>query len=356
MPPDQVDDHLHQMAELRRRPRRRVDRLMRQRELRDRVHQVLRHLPDQVHTQHEGGEPEEGEQIAGRRGAGQDADGAAEGGNEEQHQRCAAQRVVRTEHRHFLAPAEGAEQVEQQPVAVRIDAATGEEPRAGASADEPAPERAQSVHARSPSTISAAPVAAPSVPVNWRKTSSRLPPLGGGLEGVERAVGDEAPLVDDQGAVADALDDVEHVRAVEDGLPLGGESGDEVAHQDAGVDVQARQRLVEQQQVGVVEEGRAQQHLLPHPLGVGVERGHPVLGEAELRQEAVDARLQAMLGHLLQAADEGQELLAGQALEEPGRLRHVSQALLRLGGLGRHRAAGHPDRPAPRGAGCRSGS
>ena len=58
--------------------------------------------------------------------------------------------------------------------------------------------------------------------------------------------------------------------------------------------------------------------------------------------------LQPIFGDFLEATDELQELLAREALEEPRRLRHVAQALLRLGGLLGHRAAGHPHRPAAR--------
>ena len=58
---------------------------------------------------------------------------------------------------------------------MRIDAQAREDPPGGGAADEPAPEGGNGVHGRSPATISAAPVAVPSVPVNCRKTSSRLP-------------------------------------------------------------------------------------------------------------------------------------------------------------------------------------
>ena len=114
-------------------------------------------------------------------------------------------------------------------------------------------------------------------------------------------------------------------------------SRDEIADQDAGVDFEAGQRLVEQDlggatdagrveqhDVGVVQERGAQKHPLPHPLRVGVERRAAVFGQAELLEEQVDARLQALLRHLLQPPDQLQELLTRHPLEERRGLRHVS--------------------------------
>ena len=58
---------------------------------------------------------------------------------------------------------------------MRIDAQPREDPRGCGAADESSSEGGDGVHGRSPATISAAPLAVPSVPVNCRKTSSRLP-------------------------------------------------------------------------------------------------------------------------------------------------------------------------------------
>ena len=171
---------------------------------------------------------------------------------------------------------------------------------------------------------------------------------GGRSQAFERAVGDQVPLVNDHHAVADLLHHVQHVGAVEHRFSLGGQGGEEVLDQDRGVDVQPRERLIQQDQVRVVQQGGRDQDLLPHALGIGVQPAGAVGRQAEGLEDVADAGLERILGHLVQAPAKLQELLPGEALEQGGGLGHVADPLLHVHGPLRQREAGHGNRPGVR--------
>src|ERR1035438_4728081 len=92
--------------------------------------------------------------------------------------------------------------------------------------------------------------------------------VGGRLERIGGAVGDQRALVDDEDAVADTLDHIEHVGAVQDGFAGGGESGEQVFDEDGGIDIETGEGLVEKDDLRVVEQGGGDENFLPHAFGI----------------------------------------------------------------------------------------
>ena len=244
---------------------------------------------------------------------------------------------------HLAALREVAEEIDQQPVAMRVDTETPEQ-EVGARVREASGARSPGgVHVRSAWMMRETPV---STPAELREVAEDVFEggfVGGGLEGIGRAIGDQRAFVDDEDAVADALDHIEDVGTVEDGLAVGGQGGEQVFDEDGGVDVEAGERFVEQDDAGVVEQGGGDQDLLPHAFGIGVEARHAVAGEAEGLEDVADAVLQNVFRDVVQAAGEFQEFLAGEAVEEDGGFRDVADDLFDVDGFLRQRETGDGD-------------
>ena len=83
-----------------------------------------------------------------------------------------------------------------------------------------------------------------------------------------RRVGKHSAFGDDNDASANLLDDFEHMRDVEDGFSLGGEHLKKIFEEARGDDIEAGERLIEDEQPGIVQERRGNQHALAHALGV----------------------------------------------------------------------------------------
>ena len=81
------------------------------------------------------------------------------------------------------------------------------------------------------------------------------------LDGVVRH---HLALAQDQHRRADLLHHLQHVRAVEDHFAFVGQRPQQAAQHQGGVDVQSGKWFVQNQQVGVVQEGPGKQDLLPH--------------------------------------------------------------------------------------------
>jgi hypothetical protein len=73
-------------------------------------------------------------------------------------------------------------------------------------------------------------------------------------EVMRRGIGDDLAAGEDDDAVADALDGFEHVRDVEDGFAFAREQDEEVFEEARGDCVQAGERLVEDDQLGVMQQ------------------------------------------------------------------------------------------------------
>ena len=99
-------------------------------------------------------------------------------------------------------------------------------------------------------------------------------------DGPEVALGGQPALGDDQHAGAEALDLVEHVARHDHAAPGVAEALEQVDHVEPLAGVEAGERLVEHEHVGVVDEGLRHLHPLAHALGVGWPPGGGRRGRA----------------------------------------------------------------------------
>src|SRR5262245_1530458 len=87
---------------------------------------------------------------------------------------------------------------------------------------------------------------------------------------------------------------------------------DEAAQDEAGGYVQAGKGLVQQDQVGIVQQGGRKQNFLAHSLGVGRNRYVTIAVKREQAQEAVDALGSRLLGQVSQLAHHDEVFQAAQ--------------------------------------------
>ena len=88
----------------------------------------------------------------------------------------------------------------------------------------------------------------------------------------EVAGGGEPPGVDHEDRIGEPLDLLQDVGREQDGPTLGGHRPEQVDHVQALARVHAVERLVEQQDLGLVDERAGDLGTLAHALGVGADR------------------------------------------------------------------------------------
>ena len=140
----------------------------------------------------------------------------------------------------------------------------------------------------------------------------------------------------DDDAAADLLDHFEDVRAVDHRLAARGEDADQVAQHHRRGDIETRFGLVEDDDVGIVQQRAGDQHLLAHPLRVAADRLERRVAEAEEIEQCVDPAIEDGLVHFAQAPDELEVLAAREERVEVRLLRHVAQAPAEGHQIGRH--------------------
>src|SRR6266852_6703943 len=136
---------------------------------------------------------------------------------------------------------------------------------------------------------------------------------------LERALGDETAAGDDADAVGHALGDFEDMRGHDDGAAGAhalAQHGLDLARR-AGVE--PGQRLVEDDQPGLVHQRAGERHLLPHALGERLTAFMAVRAEAEPVDKVARARLGGRGVDAPQAGDEF-EILEGRQLVVDHRL------------------------------------
>jgi hypothetical protein len=117
-------------------------------------------------------------------------------------------------------------------------------------------------------------------------------------------VGDYAAFVQDQDVVGDFLYDFENVGAVEDHFAPAGERLEKAAEYERGVDVEAGERFIEDEDFRIVYKGPEEEDFLPHPFGVAGEEGVAIVPKANDAEQFVDARLQRICREAAQAANQ----------------------------------------------------
>src|SRR6202522_799652 len=110
-----------------------------------------------------------------------------------------------------------------------------------------------------------------------------------GLEPFDRVVGHDASAMQDDDVRADALHGFQFMRAEENHFAPRGQFLDEAAQDQRRTDIEAREWLIQQDEVGIMQQCRGQQHLLPHPLGVGRDGEIAVSVQRQQVQQPIDA-------------------------------------------------------------------
>ena len=87
----------------------------------------------------------------------------------------------------------------------------------------------------------------------------------------------------------------EQVAGEEDGDPLAGEAPDEVAHVAHPGRVEARRRLVEEQQARLPQQGGGDPEPLPHPVRVAADTVLRAVGQLDELEHLADPRPRARL-------------------------------------------------------------
>jgi hypothetical protein len=108
----------------------------------------------------------------------------------------------------------------------------------------------------------------------------------------------------------------------------GGEGMQQAAEDHGGVDVEAGEGFVEDEEFGVVEQGGEQEDFLAHALGVGGERGVAIVPEADEAEEFVHFGFEDAAGKAAQAAGELEVFAAAEVGIEVGLLGDVAEAAL----------------------------
>ena len=110
------------------------------------------------------------------------------------------------------------------------------------------------------------------------------------LQLVGRAVGDDGAAVDDRDAVGEPLGLVEVLGRQQDGRALRDEVLDRLPQADAAARVQARRRLVEEQDRRVGDQRGREVEAAAHAAGVGLGDALGGVGEVEALEQLAGAR------------------------------------------------------------------
>ena len=140
------------------------------------------------------------------------------------------------------------------------------------------------------------------------------------------SLSDDLSFAEDDEVGADFFDDFENVRAIEDCFAARAESLDEVFDDEDGGDVETGERLVEDENVGIVHESGDKQDALAHPLGIGTHGDVAVRPEGKEVKERTDGFGFVRLGHGAQGSDHVEIFLARQVGIQIGFLGHIAEA------------------------------
>src|ERR1017187_8066380 len=141
-------------------------------------------------------------------------------------------------------------------------------------------------------------------------------------------VGDDAALAEDEDGVGDLLHYFEDVGAVENHALPGGEGMKQAAEDHGGVDVEAGEGLVEDEELGIVEQAGEEEDLLAHALGVPSEPGVAIVPEADEAKELVHFGFEDAARDAAQTAGELEVFAAAEVRIEVGLLGDVAEAAL----------------------------
>ena len=159
------------------------------------------------------------------------------------------------------------------------------------------------------------------------------------------ALGEEAPAVQQHDPRGDRLDLVQHVARDQDVHALLAELAEQLGQLGAPDRIEARQRLVGDQELGIVRDRLRQAHALAHALRVRAGRPLAALDEPDAVEGARRAHFGLARAEAREAQEEGDHLGRGHVVVERVLLRAEADAP-QVVAVGEGRLAQDPDRAA----------
>ena len=143
-------------------------------------------------------------------------------------------------------------------------------------------------------------------------------------------VGDFSPLMKYHDPLAEALDDVEDMRAEDDRASLARERGNQSFDLEGGVGVETIEGLIEKNHARPMQQSGRDNDLLFHPLAEGGEVlfGDGFRVEIEKGGEALDLPRGVGLAHFVERRNEPEVFAGGQRLEKRARFGDVTDDAL----------------------------
>ena len=166
------------------------------------------------------------------------------------------------------------------------------------------------------------------------------------LELIAGALGDDPPVVDHRDPVGELVGLLEVLRGEQERHALAHELAHDGPDRDAAARVEARGRLVEEQDPGLGDEARSEVEPPPHASGVGLDRPIARVGEVEALEQLVGAGGRLAPGQVEQPTEQAQVLAPGQELVDGRELSRQADQLAHLCGLVHDVEAEHLGAPA----------
>ena len=162
----------------------------------------------------------------------------------------------------------------------------------------------------------------------------------GALDLADASGAQDATVVDDRDAGAHLAELGEDVAADEDRLAHRSQLAEDLAHLDSRSRVEARRRLVEDQQCRVVDQRVGEAQALAHAARQRLDVRLALVGQPDDLEQLADHRRSAVGGDAVAAGEEVEVLPHAQVVVDAVEVGHVADAAPDLDRVGGHRDAG----------------
>ncbi|CDN42357.1 hypothetical protein BN871_BF_00070 [Paenibacillus sp. P22] len=146
------------------------------------------------------------------------------------------------------------------------------------------------------------------------------------LELGEASVRGDISFVQEDDAAADLLHDVHDMRGIEDRLAFGGKLSENLLDDHDAVCVQSAERLVQKQQIRIVEQAGDEHHLLPHSFGIRIDPGIVHLFHPEETHQLGSLVFSVLRLQSVQLAAEGQVFPCAERIVDFSRFGDIADA------------------------------
>ena len=116
------------------------------------------------------------------------------------------------------------------------------------------------------------------------------------------------------------------MRAIENGFSSRTERLDEVLENEHGGYVEAGERFVQDEHIGIVHKRGDQEDTLAHPFGIRTQRNMPMRKQGEKLEEGADLGFHSRWRHGAKSSNHLQIFLAGEKRIEIGLFRNVAES------------------------------